>query len=94
MKTMKHALSCVVVAAAFFSTMASATLISGPGGMIYDTDRNITWLANANLFKTQSDANPNLVNEIIAANSGVIYDTPNVLDGNDGIYDLSPRRLG
>jgi hypothetical protein len=31
---------------------ASATLIVRPGGMVYDTDLNITWLSDANYAKT------------------------------------------
>jgi hypothetical protein len=36
------------------STCAWASLINRGGGMIYDTDLNITWLANANLADTNS----------------------------------------
>lgn len=34
------------------SNAARATLIDRGGGMIYDTDLNITWLADANYAKT------------------------------------------
>ncbi len=75
---------------------AQAALESRAGGtMVYDTDLNITWVADGNLFKTQADASISLaayeafVQSIITANGGVIYDTPNDFDGNDGVYDLS-----
>ena len=55
--------------------------------MVYDTVNNITWAADANLFKTQAASNPNLVSQIIAANGGVIHDTPNVYD--NGTYTLT-----
>jgi len=45
---------------------ASAGLIDRGGGMVYDTTRNITWIADINFFGTQSANNPNLVNQIIA----------------------------
>lgn len=62
------------------------------GTMVYDTDRNITWVANANLFKTLADASGNAasyVQSIILANNGVVHNTPNVYDGGDGVYDLT-----
>lgn len=72
------------------SASSQAALQSRAGGsMIYDTDLDITWLADANLFKTQVASNPDLISQIIAANGGVIRDTANPLDGNDGIYSLS-----
>jgi len=60
------------------SPHASAALFDRGNGMIYDSDLNITWLADANYFKTQADADPTLINEIIAA-VPTIYSTPNVL---------------
>lgn len=72
---------------------AQAALQSRAGGtMVYDTDLDITWVADGNLFKTLADASGDVaayVQSIITANGGVIYDTPNPFDGNDGIYDLS-----
>lgn len=43
-----------MVAAAFLSTsgLAQAALVDRGGGLIYDTDRNITWLQDANYAKT------------------------------------------
>lgn len=35
--------------------------------LVYDTDRDLTWVANANLFKTQSDADPITAQQIITA---------------------------
>ena len=60
------------------STGANAALIARDGGMVYDDVNNITWAADASLFQTQAASNPNLVSEIIAANGGVIHDTPNL----------------
>ncbi|WFP48570.1 DUF1566 domain-containing protein [Methylomonas sp. EFPC3] len=73
------------------SATGQAALLSRAGGtMIYDSDRNITWVADANLFQTQAAANPNLVNEIIA-NVGTINDTPNTgnTPANSGHYNLA-----
>lgn len=70
--------SFLVVSLLLSTSSGHAALLSRDGGtMVYDTDLNITWLADANLFKTQAAGNPNIVSEIIAANNGVIHDTPN-----------------
>lgn len=53
MKIMKYLLATLLTAGAFYSSIASATLISRTGGMVYDTVLNITWLADANYAKTQ-----------------------------------------
>jgi hypothetical protein len=80
----------MLLASLGLSGIASASFEARPGGMVYDTERNVTWITDANLFKTQADSNPNLVNEIIAAVPRV-YDTPNSLDTppNSGHYDIS-----
>ena len=74
-----------------FTTTAQAALVARGTDMVYDTVNNITWAADANLFKTQAASNPNLVSQIIAANGGVIHDTPNALDTvpNSGVYSLT-----
>lgn len=54
--------------------------------MVYDSDYNITWVSDANLFKTQVDASGNaaaFVQSIITANGGVIQDP------NFGVHNLS-----
>ena len=66
---------------------AKADLVDNGNGLIYDTAQNITWTQDANLLATMEANDPNLVNEIIAASNGVIYDTPNVFD--NGTYTLS-----
>lgn len=55
------------------SSIALATLIDRGNGMIYDTELNLTWLSDANYFKTQAASDPNLVNTIIA-NIGSVPD--------------------
>jgi hypothetical protein len=52
---------------------------------------NTTWTKDANLFQTQAAGNANLVADIIAANKGVIFDTPNIYDtvANSGIHTLT-----
>lgn len=81
------------ISGAIASTSVQASLESRAGGtMVYDTDLDITWVADANLFKTLANAsgNPaNYVQTIINANGGVVNDTPNDLDGNDGVYNLT-----
>jgi hypothetical protein len=52
MKLMKHAPAALLLAGLSMSTTASATLFTRPGGMVYDSDLNITWLADANYAQT------------------------------------------
>jgi hypothetical protein len=60
-------------------------------GLIYNDATNTTWVKDANLFNTQAAGNSNLVADIIAANNGVIHDTPNIYDtvANSGTYILT-----
>ena len=73
------------------SSGVQAALIARGTDMVYDDVNNITWASDANLFKTQATSNHNLVSEIIAANGGVIHDTPNPWDTvpNSGVYSLT-----
>ncbi len=80
----------IVIALLTLSVIANqsqAALIARGTDMVYDDVNNITWASDANLFKTQAASNPNLVSEIIAANGGVIHDTPNFYD--NGTYTLT-----
>lgn len=52
---MKTIISSLALCAALISSGANAALESRLGGLaVYDTDRNITWLANANLAVTET----------------------------------------
>ncbi|OKY74080.1 MAG: hypothetical protein BM485_15820 [Desulfobulbaceae bacterium DB1] len=48
---MKHSFTAITLLSvlSFFATAAQATLIDRGGGLIYDTDLNITWLQDTNL---------------------------------------------
>lgn len=89
MVNFKKTATVVLLAGLGFTGTSQAALIARTGGMVYDNVNNITWAADANLFKTQAASNTNLVSEIIAGNGGVIHDTANVYDGYDGIYNLT-----
>ena len=52
----KKPLILALLAGIALSGAAQAALIDRGGGMIYDTDRNITWLADANYAKTSGFA--------------------------------------
>jgi hypothetical protein len=55
MKLLKHGLPALLLAAGVgFTSTASASLINRGGGMIYDTDRDITWLQDANYAQTSN----------------------------------------
>jgi len=47
--------------------VAVAELVSRGDGLVYDTDLNITWIGDFNIFHTLAYANPNLVGDIIRA---------------------------
>jgi hypothetical protein len=51
-KNMKSLLSIMTLSLGLMATTAQASLINRGGGMIYDTDLNITWLADANYAMT------------------------------------------
>ncbi|HRX69609.1 MAG: DUF1566 domain-containing protein [Candidatus Competibacteraceae bacterium] len=64
----KRTLSVLAFTAALgFSGAANALLFDRGNGLIYDDVLDITWLADANLFKTQYDADNTVVNQIISA---------------------------
>ena len=46
------------------TSTAQATLIDRGNGMIYDQDLDITWVSDANLFKTQFDADNSMLNNL------------------------------
>ncbi|MDT4330862.1 VPLPA-CTERM sorting domain-containing protein [Methylomonas sp. MED-D] len=59
-----------------FNARATLTSYSGADGigLVYSSVSNVTWTRDANLFKTLSDANPNLINLIAAVTP--IYNDP------------------
>ena len=87
---MKNLLLLALMGFSLTSTVQAALIARGTD-MVYDDVNNITWASDANLFQTQAASNPNLVSEIIAANGGVIHDTPNSYDTvpNSGTYTLT-----
>ena len=84
---MKYKILATIGLGLSFTTTTQAALVARGTDMVYDTINNITWAADANLFKTQAAGNANLVSQIIAANGGVIHDTPNFYD--NGTYTLT-----
>jgi hypothetical protein len=83
---MKHKLQRTLSVAIIFGVLAcpaQAGLISYTSGgvdLVYDDDRDLTWVADPNLFKTQYDADNTTVNQIIS-------DIGTVTDGN-GSHNL------
>ena len=84
---MNNRILATIVLGLSFNITTQAALVARGTDMVYDTINNITWAADANLFKTQAAGNANLVSQIIAANGGVIHDTPNFYD--NGTYTLT-----
>ncbi|WP_262964793.1 Lcl C-terminal domain-containing protein [Methylobacter psychrophilus] len=74
MRHKKIGLALVLLASSIVTSTAQAALSDRDGGLVYDSVNNITWAADANLFKTQAVADSNLVADIIANNNGVIID--------------------
>ena len=89
MTNFKKTATVVLLAGLGFTGTSQAALWARAGGMVYDDVNNITWASDANLFQTQAASNANLVSEIIAANGGVIHDTPNYDYRYDGIHNLA-----
>lgn len=71
---LSFSLSLAILGGLSIATPVQAQLFSRAGGtMVYDNDRNITWVADANLFKTLAFASGNdtaYVQSVIAANAG------------------------
>ena len=88
---MNNRIFATIALAISFTTTTHAALVARGTDMVYDDVNNITWASDANLFQTQAASNPNLVSQIIAANGGVIHDTPNAYDTVpiSGIYTLA-----
>jgi len=81
---------------------ASLTLTDNGLG-VYDSALNATWTQDANLLGaleanaiSQNGNDNSLINNIINASGGVIYDTPNPYDTvpNSGVYTLSAADFG
>lgn len=72
-RTMALSIAVIVLLSA---TASQAALIVPAGNslVVNDTDLNVAWTQDANLFRTQAAANPNLVTSIISV-------TPSVTDG-------------
>lgn len=69
---MKHQKSLLAasIMLSLTSFTSQAALIDRGNGMIYDSDLNITWAADANLFKTQAASDPGLVSNLIDLTAG------------------------
>jgi hypothetical protein len=76
MKLQKTLLTLALMSSAAITGTAQASLFDRGNGLIYNDATNTTWAKDANLFQTQAAGNANLVADIIAANNGVIHDTP------------------
>ena len=61
-----HLLGGLALSLILASGAAQATLIDRDNGMIYDIDRNITWVSDANLFDTLHASDPALTARVIA----------------------------
>lgn len=79
------------------NAQAALQAVTGNSLVIIDTDLNITWTQDANLFKTMADSylgggnQAAFVTAVINSVGGVIKDTPNSLDTppGSGTYSLS-----
>jgi hypothetical protein len=69
------------------ATAAQAALFDRGNGMIYDDDLNLTWLADANLFKTQYDADNSILGTLIGQTVADSYYGPYTTTAND--FDTS-----
>ena len=74
MKCTKELLSVGLLLSLNTVTTQAALLSRAGGSMVYDTGLDITWVADANLFKTQAGNDANLVNTIIN-NVGSVADS-------------------
>jgi len=71
------------------SNTSNAALYDRGNGLVYSDTLNVTWVNDPNLFRNMAydSGNPSeFIQQIISANTGVIYDTPSSL--SDGIHLL------
>lgn len=86
----------VAATSLFPLSYVNAALVDAGNGLINDTDLNITWSQDANLFKTQADnyiGGPGaFVSAVINSVGGVVHDTINRYDTPpfSGTYNLKP----
>lgn len=76
--------------------MAEAALFDRGNGLLYDSDRNLTWMANANLFKTQANASGDsaaYVQSIIDANNGLINDGQSLRHLDTGDFNAATGKM-
>jgi hypothetical protein len=96
MKNARQLLAALLLLA-FDISSAYAELISKSGG-VYDTSLNIIWSQDANLLATLEGSTVasynSLVTTIIAANKGIIADSPNYFDGDKPFHVLSTSDFG
>jgi hypothetical protein len=74
MKCIKQFLSAGLLLSLNAVTVQAALLVRAGGSMVYDTGLDITWVADANLFKTQVENDANLINTVIN-NVGSVADS-------------------
>ena len=96
---MKQTLKVLAVTTVLSMTAVSAhAALSVPAGnsqVVYDSDLNVNWTRDFNLFSTQANSYAGgtaaFVTAVINASGGVINDSPNSLDtvANSGVYNLS-----
>jgi hypothetical protein len=65
------------------ATTAQAALFDRGNGMIYDQDLNITWLSDANYFKTQYDADNSILATLIDQTVADSYYGPHTTTADD-----------
>lgn len=86
----KHILAPILAAGLGWSGISHAALVDRGGGMIYDTELDVTWLSDTHYASLEFSANPNRVNEIIGAVGAVAGHTLTTSDfdtagGNIGV---------
>lgn len=91
---MKNKNAVVALAFAFAVVGVHAELFNRGNGLVFDSDLNITWLADFNSFGTQAIANPNLINDTVLAvptlpSVAGSYTSYGVTTGTPGQYALS-----
>ncbi|MDD2661515.1 MAG: PEP-CTERM sorting domain-containing protein [Methylococcales bacterium] len=88
MKLNKTSYAVALLSAASLNAHAVLTTVDNGLG-VYSSVSNVTWTSDANLLGTMEtqQGSSTVINAIIAANGGVIHDTPNIYD--NGTYTLS-----
>jgi hypothetical protein len=87
----RFAVACLIVLAMGFVVPVNATLVDRGGGMIYDSDLNITWLQDANLGGQMDWSSAIAWADQLVYGGYSDWRLPHALPVNGSTYNIAPN---